>query len=460
MAGPFLGINMSSLSLRNYQRGIDTIGHNIANVNTRGYSRQVVDYSTLPQLSFYSKGWKSVGQGSILSSINRMRDQYLDASHGNALSQGNKYSATATQLQKIDQIYGEPSDAGINQALDRFFNAWSGAGSNPADAGARLEVRLSGQVLTDRVRNRYRDFNTLESNQVQQIYSTFDQIDGLAERIAQLNAEITRAAAANGTPNDLMDQRDLAVSDLSKLVNVSKEVYPDGSYAIFSAGHTLVQGNAARPFPRTFDPATSTVTDGAITYSVKGGALAGHLAGLNETRIQKANLDSLANTIKSQVNTLHVAGINKLGNTNVQFFDDVLVPPQTGAIDFRLSADVTASADAIAFGISGKEGDGGIATAIAQLRESNQAALGNKSFSAFFSDVVGKLASDTNFALGAAETEESIAAQVESQIQAVSGVSIDDEMAQLMKMQRSYQAAARALTIFDEVTQELINIIR
>lgn len=460
MAGPFLGMNMSSLSLRNYQRAIDTIGNNIANVNTQGYSRQTVEFGTMPQLSFYSNGPKSVGQGAYISSINRIRDGYLDTSHSTALSSQSKYSTQAGHLQRIDSIYGEPSDAGINQALDRFFNSWSGLGSNPSDQGARMEVRLAGQVLTDRVRNRYNDLNTLAANQTTQINSTVTQINTLAEQIAQLNKQISTSIAANGNANSLMDQRDNAVGQLSQLVNVSKETFPDGSYAVYASGHTLVQGGAVRPFPSSFDAAAGTFTDGAITYNIRGGALAGHLAGLNETQNQKANLDQLANELKTQVNTLHAAGINGQGNTGINFFDDVAVPPQTGAIDFRLSADVLGSADAIVTGLTGEKGDGSLAQQLGEMRDSAQAGLGSRSFSGFFSEIVGRLASDTNYAANAAATESAVLAQVENQIQAVSGVSIDDEMANLVKMQRSYQAAARAMSIFDEVAQELINIIR
>jgi flagellar hook-associated protein 1 len=460
MAGPFLGINMSSQALRNYQRSMTTIGNNIANVNTRGYSRQTVEFSPLPQLQFYSGNWKSVGQGSIISSVNRVRADYLEASQNNASSQFGKSDTVATHLQRIEGIYGEPSDSGISQALDRFFNSWSGLGSNPGDTAAQTEVRLSGQVLTDRVRNRYQDLSLLGSSQTAQVSNTIDQINGLAGRIASLNAQIVATVGTDGSANDLMDQRDMAVSDLSSLVNVNRQVFPDGSYAIYAAGHTLVQGDAVRPFPSTFDAATGTVTDGTNTYQVKSGALAGHLAGLNETNTQKSNLDQLANELKTQVNTLHAAGTNGAGDTGINFFDDVLVPPQTGASDFKLSSDVQGDLSKIMTGMTGDAGDGSIAQQLGEMRDTVQATLGGKSFKSYFSDIIGKLASDTNFQVNNAATELSVLDQIEQQQQAVSGVSLDDEMANLVKMQRSYQAAARAMSIFDQVTEDLINLIR
>lgn len=460
MSGPFLGINMASQSLRNFQRAIDTAGHNIANVNTRGYTRQTVDFTTMPSLHYYSNGTHYLGQGSLISSINRIRDGYLDTSLNNATSQQSKYNTLATNLRRIDQIYGEPSDTGISQALDRFFNSWSGLGSNPSGTAERAEVQLSGQVLTDRIRSRYADLSNLASNQTLQINSTVAQINNLGGQIATLNRQITTALASGGSPNDLMDQRDLAIADLSKLTNISKETFPDGSYAVYASGFTLVQGSAARTFPSTFDEAAGTFTDGTVTYNIRGGSLAGHLGGLNETKSQMTNLDNLANELRTQVNTTHMTGTNALGNTGVNFFNDVLVPPQTGAIDFNLSVEVKSDPNAIAAGLTGDAGDGSLAHLFAGMRDSAQVALGGRSFTKFFTDIVSKVANDGNYYQNAADTESAVMTQISEQQQAISGVSVDDEMANLMKLQRSYQAAARALTLFDQVTEDLIGMLR
>jgi flagellar hook-associated protein 1 len=111
-------------------------------------------------------------------------------------------------------------------------------------------------------------------------------------------------------------------------------------------------------------------------------------------------------------------------------------------------------------GMTGDAGDGSIAQQLGEMRDTVQATLGGKSFKSYFSDIIGKLASDTNFQVNNAATELSVLDQIEQQQQAVSGVSLDDEMANLVKMQRSYQAAARAMSIFDQVTEDLINLIR
>lgn len=460
MAGPFSGINMASNALRSFQRALDTTGHNIANVNTHGYSRQRVEFQPNRPLGFYSNGYWQVGQGVGISGINRIRDSFLDASMISASSQYGESSAASTTLGRIDRVFGEPSDTGIASSIEQFFNAWSGLGSNPTDPSAKSAVRNSAMRMTERIRTTYDSLQSLQANTMKTLDSTVGEINRLGEEIANLNKEILRSSSAGGAANDLMDQRDRAVDQLSKLVNVQKEVFADGQYAIYTAGSTLVDSGGARTMPNALDAATGSFTDKGVTYTIRSGELAGHLKGLSEATQQMANLDDLAVTLRDEINALHVTGMTEDGMTGIEFFESSILPKGGAAQYFQLSADVLASADNIVTGLSGKQGDGGLATAIAQMRESSQTALGNKTFSEFFQQSITDLATQVAYFTQAMATEESVMQQIDSQRQAVSGVSIDDEMAALMQYQRSYQAAARALTVFDQVTEDLIGMLR
>ncbi len=460
MAGPFLGINMASQTLRSMQRALDTTGHNIANVNTVGYSRQTVDFSTLAPLDFYNQGWHTAGQGVGISGINRIRDQYLDASARNASSNLGKYSTLATGLGRIDQIYGEPSNTGIANALDGFFNAWSSLASAPSDVASRAAVRNAGQTLTDRIRSTYAGMGAEKTRTQTEIAATFSQIDSIANEIAQLNADIKRYSVSGHQANDLMDRRDLAVQNLSSLVNVSVERFEDGSYAVYAAGATLVDSAGARGFAKTYDAAAGTVSDGTMTYRVTGGSLAGHLSSLNSMNNQMASLDRLANTLRTEVNVLHMTGTNALGQTGIQFFNGTNAPPQTGAIDFNLSTDVAASADGIAAGVTANPGDAGLALTFSKLRDVQIVGLSNQTFQGFYRSQINAVANEAAYYDMASETERSISTQIEQQQQSVMGVSIDDEMANMMRFQRSYQAAAKAMTIFDQVAEDLLAMVR
>ena len=249
-----------------------------------------------------------------------------------------------------------------------------------------------------------------------------------------------------------MDRRDMAVRELSSLIDTQVERFGDGSFAVFVAGHTLVNQAGARPMPTTFDPGASTFVASGVTYTVRGGQLAGLFQSMSSVETQKTQLDSLANELRTQFNTVHQTGIDQDGNTGTLFFNDTL--PQSGAIDFNLSAAVLATPRAIAAGLTGQPGDGGLALSLSQLRDTTVVALGGQTFQAYYQANVGQLGTQAAYYQSAAETEEAVRSQIENQVQAVSGVSLDDEMAEMMRYQRSYQAAARALTVFDQVTEE------
>ena len=144
MPGTFSGIGMTSHALRMFQRALDTTGHNIANVNTPGYSRQTVEFKTQVPLTYYSDGMKSVGQGVSLSAISRIRDGYLEASARNNAGTLGKYQTLASTLKQVEGMYGEPSDSGIAAALDKFFDSWSALGANPNDSAVDSKFRTQG----------------------------------------------------------------------------------------------------------------------------------------------------------------------------------------------------------------------------------------------------------------------------------------------------------------------------
>ncbi|HXH61798.1 MAG TPA: flagellar hook-associated protein FlgK [Fimbriimonadaceae bacterium] len=449
---------MAANALQLLQRAMDTAGHNISNVNTPGYSRQTVEFKTSMPLTIYSQGWKALGTGTILSSISRVRDAYLEQNARNNAGSLGKYQTLSDALQQIQSVFQEPGDSGIAAAMDQFFDAWSALGSNPSDSGARLQVQSAGATLANRIRSSYAQLSTYGKQLDTQTTATVDRINELGQQIFTLNKEIRGFAATQGTPNDLMDQRDAAVRELSGLIDTKVETFKDGSYSVYVAGYPLVDGIEARSIsPKSLDPATGTFTSDGVTFTLHTGSLSGQLQAMQQLQTQKGQLDTLANQLRTQFNTLHQTGIDQDGNTGINFFNDSV--PQTGAIDLDLSAEVKASPRAIAAGVSGAPGDGGLALSFSQMRDNAFATLGNKSFHDFYLGNVGLVGSQASYYDNATTTEQGIATQIASQVAAKSGVSLDDEMADLTRFQRSYQAAAKALTIYDQTAQDLINMV-
>lgn len=460
MPSPFHGIELASRALRAFQRGLDVTGHNLANVNTRGYSRQAVDFVQTDPTTFQGVRPVTLGTGVSISSVNRIRDIFLDNRMIDASADQGRFSTLSANLSQVEPLFNEPGSNGISSALTAFFNAWSGLASNPNEPAARMAVQQAGDTLATRIRTAYRDLQGLQNQLDGGMSETLTDIDRLSARIYELNSEIRRRTVAGESPGDLLDQRDLALDDLSQLADISIVRKGDGTVGVAMNSLTLVDDVGSYAIPKTFDPATYTVTNGTHTYRIDSGRMYGLMEASNRVTSYMGELDTLANSLRTEINTAHMSGTNANGATGIRFFNDTLAPPQNGAIDFNLSVEVRADFRNIAAGATGSAGDGGLALAISQLRDQPSSLLGSKKFTDFFSEILSGIGRDALDAKTNMETQGSIVNQIDMQRQSISGVSIDEEMANMLRLQRSFQAAAKALSIFDEVTEELISMVR
>lgn len=460
MPSPFHGINLASTALRAFQRAMEVTGHNMANVNTRGYSRQTVEYQTLEPSQLWTYGGRvSIGGGVALDNISRVRAGFLDGRMQSAMGDLGRSNTLANGLDRILGVYNEPGDLGIAQAMDKFFNGWSNLASNPNDATSRFELRQSASTLAQRIRTSFNQLEEVENGVRIEIKSIIDQVNDASAKIAKLNEDIRAATSMGDVPNDLMDARDLAIQDMSKLVNMSRVDHPDGTVSLYLSNVPLVSQTEAHRLDGTYDETTAMMVQAnGPDAPVRSGELLGKFQTLQRISTARADLDTLANTLRTQVNALHGTGINRAGNTGVNFFNDSI--PQSGARDFDLSADVLTSTDAIAAGITGAPGDGGLALSLSKLRNQNIAGLGDRTLGGFYRDALSTMSSEATSVRSSAETFREVVAQIEDQMQSVSGVSLDDEMAELMKLQRAYQASAQVLKVLDQTTEELIGLIR
>ncbi len=458
MPGPFHGIDIASRALRAFQRAMDVTGHNIANVNTAGYSRQAVDFGATQPLGFYSGGWHALGTGVSITSVNRVRLGFLDERMRDASADLSKFGATAAALRNVADIYGEPGESGISNALGKFFDSWSSLASNPNELANRTQVRSAAQTLTMRVRGAYGQMKDSMDQARIEATTTVNQINAIGEEIATLNNQIREANSMGGQPNDLLDQRDQKLEELSALVNIRTSMMADGTVTVAMSEHNLVDNVGVNKIPAVFDEANGKIVDGSASYQIRSGKLAGLMAGINQYKKSMTDLDTLANTLKSQINSVHQTGTNLNGTTNLNFFTDAV--PQTGAINFEVSVDVTNDVRNISTGVTGNAGDNGLAISISQMRTASHAALGNRSFLQFHIDNNAVISNEYSYYNNAANTQELVSGQISAQRESVTGVNLDDEMSNMLRYQRSYQAAAKVLSTFDQMTQDLLDMLR
>lgn len=355
MSNGIYGIGLSGLTAA--QAGLLTAGHNIANVNTPGYSRQQTVQGTTPP-QFTGSGY--IGTGVNVVTVRRVYNDYLAAQTARVASGASQLDTYATELSKLDNLFGD-SSAGLSPAMNNFFSALNAVAQRPADTPSRQALLSSAQGLVSSLRQQDDQLEEIRSANNAQIRSAVTTINSDAAQIADLNRRIAEAASAgNQQPNDLLDQRDQLIKDLDTQIGATAVAQSDGTYNVFlSNGQGLVVGQSAgtliaRPNPDDPQNLEVALQNGASVLrftarTLTGGALGGLLAFRDGdlTNAQNA-LGRIAVALAAAVNDQHRLGVDLTGALGGDFFT-VPAPVITNATGNTGSATVTASiADATA----------------------------------------------------------------------------------------------------------------
>ncbi len=311
-----------------FQRALDTTGHNIANANTEGYSRQRVELATLPASQF-GNGW--VGNGVTPTTVARQVDQFLVGQTRSSVSAAERLRVFASQAERVNNLLAD-SAAGLPQTLQGFSNALQGVATSPTSLAARQVLLGEAQATVDRLRSfdaRLREFEASINSGVR---GEVDEINVLAQGVARLNTEIAIAVGSNGQPpNDLLDQRDRLIDRLAGKVNVEVVPQDRGIVNLFVGnGQTLVlnqTANALDTQPDPFDPTRSIVVVRSdlgpvdVTRSIVGGSLGGLLDFRRQVLDPTRNeLGRVALGVADAVNEQHSRGIDLTGALGAEFF--------------------------------------------------------------------------------------------------------------------------------------------
>lgn len=484
-----LGINAAVRGMTAAQTALNTMGHNVANANTEGYSRQRVNVSAaspLPTPGFNTPvRIASIGAGTQVNGINRLRDEYLDLQirRENATLGANE--AFAQHVKLIEDIFHEPSETGLSAVMDEFFNAWHTLTSNPEAPGVRAVVRDQAATLANALNDASYRLNTQRKEIDSQIRNAVTDINLFASQIAQLNVQIAEVQVAGGAANQLQDQRDLLLEKMSKLINVQTVNHEDGKTWVYLHGRALVAGNV--PTPLEFRPNgegaySDLVFDGDVIAQKEIGGAIGALQELRDQIIGRDRyrpavpalpdtpngilhrLDTLANTLAQEVNALHRAGSLTDGTVSGRdFFVNFRDPSSStmGAGQIAVNPDImngTAGLELIATGgtPSSGPGDTTTATAIAALR--NKATMGpTATFEDDYRNFLAALGVTGQSAIRMVKNQGEVLNHLANRKEEVSGVNMDEEMADMVRYQHAYQASARALNTFDEILDRIIN---
>ncbi|KJS30386.1 MAG: hypothetical protein VR64_17015 [Desulfatitalea sp. BRH_c12] len=449
-------------ALLTQQKAIDITGNNIANVNTPGYCRQRLNMAQGAPIRDQN-GTMSTGVAAQ-QKIQRFHDTFITAQLNGENESLGRWEAQKIALEKIEVLFDEVSGYGLSEAMSDYWNAWHDLTNNPAGHVERTSLLSAGQFLST-------TFNQLSSNMDMvrddintNIKNTVNDINQMATQIAELNRKVSQVEVSGHNANDYRDQRDQLVYDLAKLIDIDSFEDGDGNVTVMiGGGKPLVES--------TFTWQLSTADAGGATHinwnDSSGAAVditdriaAGELKGWIYARDDvisdyMSRLDTLAGTIISEVNALHDADDALAGIQN-PFFNG------TDASNISVNSAIEADTGLIAANADPTVpiGDNAKAMAIAELQNAMTMAGGTSTFDDFYIGLVGDIGNDVRRADLNYDHQNNMIQHLRNYREEVSGVSLDEEMVDLIKFQHAYNAAARLITTTDEMMETIIAMAR
>lgn len=454
----FSGLSIALSALRAQQYAMDTTGHNIANANTEGYRRQEPVFVANHPLtgSFTTTGVGSqIGTGVEVATIRRTQTDFMDTQIRMENQWLGMWSSRSEALQQIEPLLSEPGDSGLSAALDRFWNSWQDLAASPESLPARIAVVESGVALSDRIRNLHYDLYKVQEDADRAIAGKSNEINWLAQEIASLNAQTIKAENGQYQPNDLMDRRDLLVEQLARITRIEVHGSGGSNMIISVGGRVLVQGNYAAKTSVGVGPTGWS----QIVWSEDNSPLpvnGGELKGLTDVRDTlaagyMASLDTITQAIVARVNAIHVTGFDMNGNPAGDFFT-----AGTGASNVTVNSALLAAPSGVAAsGAAGEPGNNSVANAMAGVR--GEALVGGQTARTAYTALVTQIGSHARESAMRTSLHEVSLKQRKMQRESIAGVSIDEEMANMMKFQQAYNAAARIFTVMNEMLDTIIN---
>ncbi|TAK25327.1 MAG: flagellar hook-associated protein FlgK [Chloroflexota bacterium] len=469
----FATLNLANRALVSQQLALDITAHNIANANNDGFTRQAAEMiasvpftvvgTTRPQQA------AQLGTGVDVANVKRFRDGFVDLQFRQEHQLLGQWEATDSAVSRLEQSLNEPSTDGLAASLSKFWNDWSALANTPESQAGRKALAESALTMTSQMNNLHRTWEGMQRDLDRQVGLRVQDINNLTVRIARLNDQITRVSGAGDQPNDLRDQRDVLIDQLAKIVNLTYTEGSNGAVTINIGGRTAVFSNQAFNLTIQTDP---TNPDGfnQVMWEDKfrsdqipplaldpvlitSGQLFGDLYG-RDTIVAKAleKLQSLGATLITRVNEAHALGFGLNDQTGLPFFDG------TGADDITVSEVITGDLDNIAAASSQlAPGDGSNALDIhdiqRELAMDNQSATMEDSYAGLVAEI-GILSQQ---AAGMKANEKLLSSHLSQLRQSIGGVSLDEEATNLMRYQHAFNAAARVVTVVDEMLDRIIN---
>jgi flagellar hook-associated protein 1 FlgK len=457
------GLNVS-------QRGLAAAANNIANANTKGYSRQQIQISSTPSNSSDA----SLSGGAQVTGMATVTDSFIEMQLFSSANSFGTVDGRKKTLSQLEELFNESQNQGLGKNINDFFNSWSDLANNPSNNSARLSVRDRAVTLAAQFNSLSQSLNAMKKNLSGEISTRLQTVNGLATKIALLNDQIVKAGGSADAP-DLAVQRTYALRQLSEEMNIS--YYEDttgavqvqcgtGGSIVFNsnAGSLSVGSDSLSPggviaINLNFAGSSSSTN---VTSQITTGRLGGNLIDRNTTlNTQLTNIDALAYQLATQFNAAYTTGYGLDSSTGNNFFTPLA--SATGAaglitVDASVMSDVRTIAAAQQDPTISGPADNRKALQLVGLQNNLTMTTGTETFAQNYQSIVGTVGVTAATVNQDYETRSNLVNQMDVQRESISGVNMDEEGASIMQFQKAFQAASRLMSVANDLMDTLLKI--
>jgi flagellar hook-associated protein 1 len=455
-------LSLAGQALMTQQQAISVTSHNIANVNTPGYSRQRLETTANTPLNS-SVG--PMGTGVSGDSIERIYDRFISDQINNESQGLGRWDAHNDAVEMLEMIFNETGGSGLNQAMSEFWNAWQALSNNPSGATERQVLVTASQVLADTFNKLDWDLNQSQQNLDLRVVGTVADVNRLSAQLTDMNQKIISSETGSLSANDYRDQREMLLKELSELIDINTFEEANGAVSVLVAsGRPLVSAGQFWQLSTELNVASGLqdvvwVDSSGGTTNITNDISAGKLKGLIEVRDgiipdYLTRLDNLAGTLRTDVNLLHQGGFDLNGLVGEAFFIG------TGtAADIEVNQNIVGNSDLIAAASDPLTFPGDNRNAIEIVKLQNLLSMGgSQTYGDYYGSIIRDAGNEVLKSNSYYNHQSDMMAQLENYRESVSGVSLDEEMINLIKFQNAYVAAAKLITTADEMMQTVLQM--
>ncbi len=438
------------------QGALSVTTNNLANANTPGYDRQIVEFSENAPIQ---EGNLSFGTGVTLEQAQTVRSNVLQLQLNQETQTSGQLDAFVSGMSQVESLFNETSGTGLQTPLSAFFSSLQQLSTNPSDSSLRVGVISAAQNLATAFNQSSSALTTQQGDLNQSVEQSVGEVNTFTTQVAQLNNQISGLTASGEDPSALIEQRDVALQNLSNVIGISVIGGDNNNITVTTGnGSPLVVGDQSFALQTQTNPTTGMQDVFSQGQDITSQISAGELGGQIQVRDQQIpsvlnQLDTLASSIENAVNAQSKAGYDLKGNPGTNLF----TTPPAGVTGSAATMGVAISDPSlVAASSDGTPGSNGNANALAAI--ANQAVVDGQTPSNYYSGTVFQIGNAVSNATAEQTAAQQVTLQLQNQIGALSGVSLNEEAANLTKFQQAYDASARVVTIISELTQEAINL--